>query len=854
MNKLSIVFFIFFVKTSFSQSVRGNVNGEKEPVANAFVLLNSEKLQFSKTDKNGFFEFKNLKFNTNVSLEINSLGYESYKLNFVFKKDTAMVINLEKSTTVLKEITIVKEIGFITKNDTTKYKIEKYKDGSEKVVEDLLKKLPGIEVDKTGKISFKGKEIESLMFDGDDLFEVNYRLGSKNIDVDLIEGVEALENFNNNKVLKNLTESNKVALNLKIKKSVANYSLNTSTNTDFIEKYNSSSTGILMSNKLKFYNLLSFNNVGVDNTPFFIFAKNPENELSNIQRIKSRSVISEGGVPLTLGNENALLNNNINFTNTFLTKFNKNSKNTLEFVYFGDNIKQNYDTNSTFSNGINTNFTQNITLKPVIYNFSNRYNYSTSKLYIENKTLFEVKNNKLVDNINNNGLLNRSELNTNKFFLANKIEISNALNEKSALNSIVFFSNFKNNQNLEFQRPLEFIDDFQIQKQFFDLNTINVNLTNEYYYSKNRIKLKVTNNLYVNEDEMFSNTNIDSDLFTNDLIFSTFINDINVEFIYKFKKLSLKFNPTYNYSNLKVNEKFFHAKKFLLNSSLRYILSKKFDVNASFRQVINTPDVNFLYTNFIVQDFRTFSSNSENLKLLKSNDFNLNFRYSDYLNSIQSQLGFSYQDKINDFQNFNLINQNFIVNQNSIMDFDNRMFSAFFYTHKYVGFLKSNIKFNANFNLLKTNVFLSNELTSLENFQTNFKVEVSTTFKSKINFLNNTNFSNNRQLLEMDNSKSVLKQINNEFKLIYLINNKSNINIMYNYFKPNFDRNENYNFINFYYERKINKEKIVLSLTGHNLLNVERFENSNIFSQGFSNFSYSLISRYLLIGINFKFF
>lgn len=852
MNKLIFLFFVFFINISVSQSLKGKVYAENKTISNAFVILNSEKLQYSKTDKSGYFEFKNLEIDANVSLEINALGYETYIANFIFKKDTTLTVFLEKAAIVLKEVTVIKEFGFISKNDTTRYNIEKYKDGSEKVVEDLLKKLPGIAVDKSGRISFKGKEIESLMFDGDDLFDVNYRIGSKNINVDLIEGIEAIENFNNNQVLKNVTNSNKVALNLKIKKSAANYSLNSNLNSDFNNNYKVVNNGILMSKKLKVYNLLSFNNVGLDNSPFFIFAKNSLNETSSIQNIKSRNVISEGGVPLTLGNENAMLNKNVNFSNTFLTRFNKNAKNTVAIGYFEDKITQNYQTNSSFSNGINTNYLQDITLKPVIYHIFNKYDYNTSKLFIENKTLVEINTNKFINNINNNGLLNRSNLNTDKLFLANKTEISTALNKKSALNSIFFLSNFRNNQNLKFETPIDFIDGFQIQKQLFDLNTITINSSNEYYYSKDKFKIKFSNNLFINEDKMFSNTNIASDLLTNDLRFSTFKNDINFELIYKIKKFSFRFNPIYNYTNLQLNEKHFDAENLLFNYSLRYIISKKADLSVNYRQDVKAPDVNFLYTNFIVQDFRSFTSNNENLKLLKSNDLSLTVRYMDYLNSFQSQFGFSYQNKTNDFQNFNAINQNFIVNRNVILDFDNQVFNAFFSAHKYIGFLKSNVKFNTNFNVLKSSVFISNELIPFKNYQTNFSLDIATAFKNKLNFSNLTNFTTNEQVLSLANRKAFLKQINNEFKMVYLINNNSNFNITYNYFKPNFDRKEDYNFLNFYFEKKIYNEKINLSLTGHNLLNVKSFESSSIFSQGFSNFSYSLISRYLLLGVNFK--
>src|SRR5690606_38595113 len=139
-------------------------------------------------------------------------------------------------------------------------------------------------------------------------------------------------------------------------------------------------------------------------------------------------------------------------------------------------------------------------------------------------------------------------------------------------------------------------------------------------------------------------------------------------------------------------------------------------------------------------------------------------------NSFQSQFGFSYQNKTNDFQNFNAINQNFIVNRNVILDFDNQVFNAFFSAHKYIGFLKSNVKFNTNFNVLKSSVFISNELIPFKNYQTNFSLDIATAFKNKLNFSNLTNFTTNEQVLSLANRKAFLKQINNEFKMVYLIN------------------------------------------------------------------------------------
>jgi hypothetical protein len=79
--------------------------------------------------------------------------------------------------------------------------------------------LPGIEVnDKTGEITYKGKPIETVNLEGDNLFGFNYAIGTKNINVDMVEEVQVIENFSANPLLKGIDSNDKVALNLKLKR------------------------------------------------------------------------------------------------------------------------------------------------------------------------------------------------------------------------------------------------------------------------------------------------------------------------------------------------------------------------------------------------------------------------------------------------------------------------------------------------------------------------------------------------------------------------------------------------------------------------------------------------------------
>ena len=113
------------------------------------------------------------------------------------------------------------------KNDTVKYNVKSYLNGSDRKILDVIKKMPGIDVNvNTGEIKYKGKSIETVLLEGDNLFGYNYSLGTKNINVNMVEQVQAIENYSENPLLKNIESGNKVVLNLKLKKRKIDFSGN----------------------------------------------------------------------------------------------------------------------------------------------------------------------------------------------------------------------------------------------------------------------------------------------------------------------------------------------------------------------------------------------------------------------------------------------------------------------------------------------------------------------------------------------------------------------------------------------------------------------------------------------------
>lgn len=81
----------------------------------------------------------------------------------------------------------------------------------------MLKKLPGLSINDDGTIFYGNQSIEKVMVDGDDMFDKGYKILTKNMPVNPIDKIQLLQNYSNNKHLKGIENSEKVALNLTLK-------------------------------------------------------------------------------------------------------------------------------------------------------------------------------------------------------------------------------------------------------------------------------------------------------------------------------------------------------------------------------------------------------------------------------------------------------------------------------------------------------------------------------------------------------------------------------------------------------------------------------------------------------------
>ena len=126
-----------------------------------------------------------------VCLRFALLGYKNVVLickNVSGQKDITFV----PTQFQLKEVT-VKAAPMWSVGDTLNYRVEAFQGGEDRVIGDVLKKLPGIKVSENGAITYQGEPINRFYIEGLDLLRAKYGIATNNIPADAVEKVQVLE-------------------------------------------------------------------------------------------------------------------------------------------------------------------------------------------------------------------------------------------------------------------------------------------------------------------------------------------------------------------------------------------------------------------------------------------------------------------------------------------------------------------------------------------------------------------------------------------------------------------------------------------------------------------------------------
>ena len=210
-------------------SVRGRLKDTAAhiPVPDAtLTILNirdSSLVSFARSNASGVFVLSRLNSGA-YRLLVSHIGYRSVSRNFVITDlvktvDLGEIALTDKSST-LEAVTVQQEAPPVSiRHDTIEYNAGSFHTKPDAVVEDLLKKLPGVQVDKNGNIKANGQEVKKVLVDGKEFFGNDPKIASKNLPADAVDKVQVFDKKSDQSEFTGFDDGNSQrTINLTIKK------------------------------------------------------------------------------------------------------------------------------------------------------------------------------------------------------------------------------------------------------------------------------------------------------------------------------------------------------------------------------------------------------------------------------------------------------------------------------------------------------------------------------------------------------------------------------------------------------------------------------------------------------------
>lgn len=884
---MKIVFFLALSIVSLQETFAQNsvyISGKILDVDNKALsgcivtLKNKIKTYYAISNNDGEFKVSSIGeifMKTKMEFSVKLIGYKEIDTSFVLSENKIHIGNiiLQEKYTILDKV-LVKAKPIVVNGDTTTLDVKIFSNNLDNNLEDVLRKMPGFDLNSSGDISFNGKPIENILIEGDELTK-NYKQISKNIAPDMLDKVQMIDKYNSNLALKGLTNSGNQVMNLKLKNPKKLKFFGTAkTGIGIKDKQEIAANFFILKNKFKSLDIFAKNNTG----------ESPYNEVTNDG---NSSLLKDYDFDATLSPkyiQQDYLYNRQYFSNNSNTLFNHSNLLVLNNIYrinkyldvklfsdlYGDKINQFKNTVVTNLQSQNLSYAENINklFRPLYFNSYLQLNYTTNKGRLllaageQSKRYREAQ--KIIAPItyqyNIDNLFTRYSAG---IFYTRRIDSLHAYeilmqnnNDHSSENANVF-----QNKPRQIDSVYNTIDQEQ-------------NLSSKINYNKNSLKyISKSNNSRISTFRL-QNTNIISQLYSGLLLKDSagfqyfpdkFVNNnylhsnevcFNYNTNFSIKKINISLDAGISYYNQKVNFENInylnHTKKFYFAPALNfsYNFKKTNHISGNMGFTNETPDLSMQALNPVLSNYRSLV-----------NTLNL----SDKINSFKTNLIYTSQD---------------------VGKGQNLLFS-WFHLSKFKGLI-SNIDYEKDFDYYQN--FFSQKAQSLNNFMidaSQYIDRIRLGFNLKNNFLlySNPSVSNNiiafRKYFSYTGSMAIRpsfqKNINGNFGVEFNYNKDLNANTAtsilspftafsvsfsknistgtkLNFYQTNFLKSkQNYFLGDFFIMYKLLKGKADLKLNLNNFTNTHNiysgyktiFQEKSVISQN--------LPRYLLLEFRYHF-
>lgn len=865
---------------STAQTIEGKITENGTPVVSASILVKiptnyDNIVQYTVSDFDGNYHIELKEPFDTILLEVLSLAHEPkiIPLKELKKKKSPITFNIELSPrmTSLKEVEVkVEKRPIIIKKDTVSYNPNRFKDGTEKVVEDLLKKLPGIEVEQDGRIRYNGKLISKFLLEGDDLFGQGYTIGSRNIDVGMVEEIQAIENFIGNPLLRGIKSTDDVAINLTLKKGKTDFSGNAEVGYGVLDRYLVRTTGLAISKNFKGFANFQFNNVGQNQTPYDFTNNKISIEEKDEKNFISPKLISEGFFKQHQSDQNRRINNTFYTGINSLYKLSKKMTLHINAGYYFDKLLQTSTNQIIYDEVVgisDQNEIENLSKRPRLFNATvvlDSYLSETVKLEYEGKIRFQNTNTD--NNAFNNTTPIDNSISTISRFTKHKLLLTQQLNLKNVFQYQGLFSYSEAPQEYIISPGFNFnegiINTSASNRQLsqFQDQYVNAHMT---WFNVNRIgKLDVSigynnnQNNFVSEITESGGTAL-GDNFKNDFRYHTSKSYIRGNFDYRNGKWRFKtkiefssFDLDYQEKNLGTEE---ISSQFVINPSLNisYATGQYSTLFSSYNYNQTTPNETYLFQNPVLTGFRQIQSNTFNLEFLNNHSFIVGYVDNDLYNLFRLNIFLSGSIDDNSYFSNPEINQDITFTNRFLLGKGRENYNATFSVSDYLRFIRTTYSLSSNYSISRfKNIVSGSDLRNNQNNNWSNSLYLRTGFKGKLNLENKVSVSVSTFFSDGNKSNDFIVA-ENRAKLIYGVSEKL-LFVLENYYSTPTETSQENVFLDASLEFTP-KDKLTFRLEAKNLTNNNRVETVSINDFSRSTQSYNLLERYVLLSVNFRF-
>jgi len=902
MKYITTIIFLSLSLASFSQvKLQGVIRdslGSPLELANVIAINKATKTldSYAITNDEGLFRL-DLKKNTIYSIQASYIGMKSLDKVLETKEDNITQDFVMIQDNSLDEVELTYEMPVTISGDTLVYNADSFNTGTERKLEDVLKNLPGVEINDDGQIEVEGKVVTKLMVEGKDFFDGDTKLATKNIPSNAVDKVQVLKNYSEVGQLGGVTNNqDNIAINIKLKDGKKNFWFGNIT----VGAGDSEANDLYLAQPKLFYyspeysiNFIGdLNNIGevaFTRRDFFNFSggfRSPSqnsgtslslgnNDIGSLLLQNNRAkdintkfaaanfswspkkTLDFGGFAIFSNSKNELQENrSTQYSDTdlgipnedtesntfqnndlgmvkFTTKFQPNASNQLEYEVLGNLSKSSQD--QRFNSSVNGAINQLEEATPFSFNQSLNYYYSLNETNI---FAFEAQH------------LIKDEDPFYNAILEDKANYSGTANNLG-LNGSQIDYNVGQQKRVQSNQVDAKLDYWNILNKKSNINVTLGTIVSQQQFDSNIFQ--------VLDDQTLLNPTptIANGLATNDIAYD--FSDVYLGLHYRLKYRKFTFTPGVSAHAYSISNTQFSAKttdnfyRFLPDFNMRLDIKKSETLNLTYRMRTQFTDVSQFASGLVLNNYNSLFSGSPELQSALSHNINLSYYSFNMFNYTNVFANINYNKSIDNIRTVSVFNPGSVIRVSTPFNsnFADESLTASGRYQRTFGKLRGSVR--ANLNYSKFNQFIQNRRSINESFSQTYTAQLRTNFRTAPNVDLSYRHRIQDNNLGANATKFFTKSPSIEIDALFLKSFTFRTDYSYNDFSDEQSSINTYEFWNASLSyRKDEDSKFEYELKATNLLDTRSQNQSNASNISVSATEYFIQPRYLTFRVRFE--